>query len=398
MPKTLVKARQAGRYSKVFDLIRRNNGQLSRFDICKLTGYSTTTVTAVVDRLIADGLVVEDESQESRVGRRPSLLNIQCDSVFFAGIECNAMGVNLTVTDASQAIVLQSSTSLDSPQTEEILAAMKALLDQFIQENPEIWEKTPSVTFSIPGKLNTKTGVGIQYRTVPDWHDVDFSAQFAYLGKRLIFLNNVDAMLTGYRTEHNLGPDRSVMFLIIRNSAGVRLFSKGMLCSELGIVCEIGHMKAEGSTRWCACGKKGCFDAELSSTAMVSKLREAHYAGLLDENMLSGDSELTLDTLFRLVEQGEPTAERLLVEAGDFLFQMLNILLAFFRPDIVVLSSFYPESICHFSEMLQTRLAEHLEDDKMPEITCIPPANALASFGATIVGYETAFPNKVTEI
>lgn len=398
MPKTLVKVRQARRYSKVFDLIRCNNGQLSRFDICKLTGYSTTTVTAVVDNLISDGLVAEDESQESRVGRRPSLLAIRCDGIYFVGIECSAAGVSLTVTNAIQAVVFQRDAALDSPGTERILATMKDLLDGFARENPEIWKKSPSVTFSIPGKLDAQKGIGIQYRTVPDWHNVDFRAFFSYLSKQLIFLNNVDAMLTGYRTQQKLGPERSVMFLIIRSSAGVRLFSKGVLCSELGIVCEIGHMKAEGSTRWCACGKKGCFDAEISSTAVVSKLREAYYAGLIGKDSIPDESDISLETFFRLLQEGNPTAVRLFSESVGFLSQMLNTLLAFFWPDIIVLSSFYPEEICHLEASLKQQLSEHLEGNKLPEIACIPPANALGSFGATIAGYETEFPTRVAEI
>lgn len=398
MPKTLVKVRQIGRYSKVFDIIRRNNGQVSRFDICKLTGYSTTTVTSVVDRLIADGFVAEDESQESRVGRRPSLLNVQCSSIYFAGVECSAAGVSLTVTDATQAIVDQRSIALDAQATEEIISAMKQLLDTYIRENKEIWEKIPSVVFSIPGELDAQEGIGIEYRTVPDWHYINFREHFSYLKKRLFFLNNVDAMLTGYRAQNQLEPECSVIFLIIRHSAGVRLFSKGLLCSELGIVCEIGHMKAEGSTRWCACGKKGCFDAELSSTAIVSKFREAYYAGLLDKNLVLQESDLNLETFFLLVQQREPTTVRILKEATAFLSQMLGILLAFFRPDVLVLSSFYPESICCLADSLKTQLAGQLASEELPQIACIPPADMLASFGATIAGYEEFFPTKIGEI
>ena len=51
MDHTLIQLRQTVRRSRVFNLIQQNNEQLSRFDICKLTRYSTTTVTAIVDGL-----------------------------------------------------------------------------------------------------------------------------------------------------------------------------------------------------------------------------------------------------------------------------------------------------------------------------------------------------------
>ena len=395
MDQTLIQQRQARRRSHIFNLIRENNEQVSRFELCKLTRYSATTVISIVDSLIQDGLVVESACKENRVGRRPSLLQINSGSIYFLGIECSASGVNLTVINAMQEQVLHRFQPLDQPQAQDILAAMQKMLDGFAAESPEIWARIPLLVFSIPGKLDESAGLAIQYRTVPDWDRLDLRARFAYLGKKLLFLNNVDAMLAGYRLQYQLPPERSILFVIIRNSAGARLFSHGVPLSRFGVVCEVGHMQAAGSTRRCACGKKGCYDAELSLPAVVSKLREACYAGLLPSAGLD-PANLTIDDFLRLVKAKNPAACDIFAEVTDYMASMLETLFSFFRPDVTVLSTYLNDC----QQQLSDRIGSHLarwDPQFQPNLQFFPPAHALASFGAAAAGYEDFFPSAPPE-
>lgn len=394
MDHTLIQLRQTVRRSRVFNLIQQNNEQLSRFDICKLTRYSTTTVTAIVDGLVEEGLVIEDASKESRVGRRPSLLRVNGGSLYFLGIECSSTGVNLTVINAMRERVIHRTVPLNLLDTKDILDAMRRLLDNFAAEQPDIWEKVPILAFSIPGALQEETGLAIQYRTVPDWNHLDFRALFSYLGKQMLFINNVDAMLTGYRLQQQLPPEQSVMFTILRNSAGVRLFSQGMLLSKAGVVCEAGHMRVPGSTRRCVCGKKGCYDAEISQNAVVNKLREAHSAGLLRREL--PEEGINLQTFLRLVEEGEPVAMDIFSETCEYICRMLETLFSFFRPDVAVLSTYLNDQ----QQLLEQRIWKHLaqwDPEFHPNLVFIPPANELASFGAAVAGYDAVFPVPTSE-
>lgn len=396
MEQSLVQERQASRRSRIFNLIRRHNEQLSRFDICKLTRYSTTTVTAVVDALVSEGLVIEDASKENRVGRRPSLLRVNSDSIYFLGIECSSSGINLTVIDAMQQIVEHEMRPIKAAHSAVILDTMQILLDNFAVSHPEIWQKIPSIVFSIPGELNKETGLALQYRTIPDWNNINFFTRFSYLGKQLLFINNVDAMLTGYQAQQQLGPEQSVMFIIMRNSAGVRLFSKGHLLSQFGILCEVGHMQAIGSCRRCVCGKTGCYDAEISTSAVINKLQAACAAGRIP-SLQSTPSEITMDTFFRLIQTGEPAALDILSEVTRYTAQMLESLLAFFRPDVIVLSTYLCSNETNFEDSLRKCLAQRGISVKS-NLICIPPANELASFGAAIVGYNASFSLQTPEL
>lgn len=390
MDRTLIQIRQERRRNQIFKLIQKNNELLSRFDICRLTGYSTTTVTASVDSLVAEGLVIEDVSKETRVGRRPSLLQINSDSLFFLGIECSASGVNLTVINTMLEEIHHEFRPLRTPLAKDILDTMQILLNNYLTNHPGIWKKIPALVFSIPGKLDENTGLAIQYRTVPDWKNIDLYSRFSYLGKKMYFINNVDAMLTGYQLQHQMDSRQSIMFIIIRNSAGVRLFSQGQFLSHLGIVCEAGHMQATNSTRRCACGKKGCYDAEVSLNAVVNKFRETYYAGLFNDRALD-PGEITIGTFLQLVKEEEPAALDIFSEVARYIAQMLETLFAFFHPDVTILSTYLNEENELLNEKLQNYLMKH-DLESQSNIVYIPPANELASFGAAVTGYDFTFP------
>lgn len=357
---------------------------------------TTTTVTAVVDALVTEGLVIEGASKENRVGRRPSLLRINSSSIYFLGIECSSSGINLTVIDAMQQIVEQETHPIKDAHAAIILDTMQIMLDNFAVSHAEIRQKIPSIVFSIPGELNRETGLALQYRTVPDWNNINFYSRFSYLGKQLIFINNVDAMLTGYQAQCQLGPVQSVMFIIMRNSVGVRLFSKGHLLSQFGLQCEIGHMQAVGSNRPCVCGKTGCYDAEISTSALLRKLQEACASGRI-ASLPCITGEISFDTFFRLVQDSDPAALEILSEITQYTAQMLETLLAFFRPDIVVLSTYLCEAPMGFEDSLRRCLTQRGVPVHSSMI-CIPPANELASFGSAIVGYNAFFSFHASEL
>ncbi|MGN0314340.1 MAG: ROK family protein [Fusicatenibacter sp.] len=398
MSETLIQLRQNSRKNSIFDLIREQNKQLSRYDICKITKYSTTTIKGIVDSLIDEGLISEMESKDTRVGRRPAILSVNEDAIYFAGIECSSAAVNFTVINAAQKIVHHCTLSLSNPMTADVLTAMEEILDNYRHQYPQIWERIPNLVITLPGKIDCEKGIGIRYGNITDWKQVEFRSILSKFGKEMFFTSNVDSMLNGYRKENHISPEKSIMFIIIRNSVGVRLYSNGTLLSKFGVLSEVAHMKASGSSRRCSCGKKGCYDTEISARAIQNKLQEACNAHLFRPQVFhTGLISDDLKTFLALVSSGEPVAYDIFLEVMDYIVELLETLFAFFHPDLVIISSFLCENSRLFAEQLQKRL-EKQEIGDLPSFDYILPANELASFGAAITGYENYFCVNSVEI
>ena len=398
MSENLIQIRQNQRRNTIFNLIQKQNRQLSRFDICKITKYSTTTVKGLVDDLISDGLISEVERMDNRVGRRPSFLAVEDDALYFAGMECSSAAVNFTVINAAQQVIHHQTMHLSDPLTQDILNAMQQILTDYSEKEPVIWEKIPTISFAIPGKLDCENGIGIQYGNIYDWKHIDFKKLFSVFGKSLCFFSNVDSMLNGYRQKNNLPADQSILFIVNRNSVGARLYANGTLLSQYGVVSEVGHMRAKDSSRRCSCGRKGCYDTEITVRAINNKLMEACSAHLIDPLLFSGGHpKKNIDTFLRIAATDEQVASDILSEVLDYTAELIDTMLSFFKPDVIVFSSFLCADERLVETQLEQRLSSHHADD-MPVFHYILPANEMASFGAAISAYNDFFPVTQPEI
>lgn len=392
MKKSLVEKRQTARKKAIFTLVRGNNNQLSRNDICKLTKFSMTTVSSLVDEWIQEGFLLETESSENRVGRKPTLLAINPGCIYFAGLECSSWGVNFTIIDASQQVYFHDAIHFQRPAVADVLEAMDFIVKRFIQQYPDIWEKVPSLTVSLPGKIDAALGVGISYASVPDWKNVDIRSHFQYLKKDLYFINNADGMLLGYCTKKGIDDNQSVLFMLIRNGTGVRLYSHGRLLSQYNVLCEVGHLRASGSNRLCYCGKRGCFDSEITITAIQNKIQEAlsvnRLPGYLKREKTVSD-QADIPVLLELVSKGDAGACEIFDGVVRYIGELLCSVMLMFQADTVVLCT----ELCREKERLRQMIEPALfaDEEKKADMDYVLPLDEFSSLGSAIVGYQRYF-------
>src|SRR6185295_19157287 len=73
--------------SLLLNIIRQDLGT-SRADIVRITGFSPSSVTFIVNRMIRDGLLSETLSEgQVKVGRRPVTLRLQPRALMAVGVE-----------------------------------------------------------------------------------------------------------------------------------------------------------------------------------------------------------------------------------------------------------------------------------------------------------------------
>ena len=393
--KSLVEKRQTYREKLVFTVVRENNNLLSRNDICKITNYSMTTVASIVDKWIEKGFLAERSSDDARVGRRPVLLSVEPDSVYFAGIECNAAGVNFTVINALHEVVHSQAQPLSKALTVNILNAMDKVIQDFRKSNPDMWEKIPSLTIAFPGVVDTKNGISISYLNVSDWHMVDMKAHFQHLGKDLVFLHNIDSMLLGYCAKNPEVRSSSVMFMLIRNGTSVRLYYKGVLLSDYGLLCEFGHVRANGTNRLCYCGRHGCYDSEISTAAILSKINEALSVNKLSEILRKAKGKadaVTIPMFIELVEEGDADAISIFTGVAQYAAELLAQAFFLFMPENVVICSELCRAKAFLSGIIDSHLGKvHGESAKKCKFNYIVPENDYSSLGGAIAGYDRYF-------
>ena len=90
--------------SIVINLIRKS-GRISRSDVSKITKMSLSTITYIVDELMAIGLVREVGVATSTGGRRPVLLEFNADYGYTVGVKIEEKRILFALTNLNADIL-----------------------------------------------------------------------------------------------------------------------------------------------------------------------------------------------------------------------------------------------------------------------------------------------------
>ena len=198
-------------------------------------------------------------------------------------------------------------------------------------------------------------------------------------------------MLIGYRFINHIPEENSIVFIMIRNGIGVRFFTNHTLLSKYGIVCEFGHTKAENSSRICACGKKGCYNSEITTLAIVNKLKE--YISVYDQDLarrfqdLSNEHEF-ISEFFTMVREENHYALEIFDECTRQTANLISQVLLICNVDTMVLST----ELCHVMPRFQQQLGLNLSQNKVtlpPQVDYLFPQNNFGAIGAALSGYQS---------
>jgi predicted NBD/HSP70 family sugar kinase len=375
-------------------MIKKNNGLYSRNDLSRISQYSMTAVAIVINELLEEGIVTETESLDKRVGRKPVILSINAEAMYFLGVECNSYHVRLVVTDLMNNYIYEETRYVTSQTTSHVMELMIELIDNLKQSNPRIWAKIKCMSIGVPGTLDREKGIGVLYLSIRDWKNVNiYEILSSRYDKPLYFLNNIDGMMEGYQATHTSENQSSIMFLLIRNGAGMRIYSNGRFLSDYGVICEFGHMPARNSTRLCTCGKRGCYDSEITLPAIKNKIAEAMHANRfteLEAKCRDNGGVPSIEMLMDEIRLGNKSACEILDNVSQYIGEMLAEALLIFSPEKIILST----DFCSLGAVFENQVIETITRNSMtscPPVHFMESSGHLCAFGAAVHGYNMVF-------
>lgn len=308
---------------------------LSRAVLSRELGLSRSTISAIVEGLLASGLVVESHMAASTGGRRGIVLRFDEDHRHVLGLDIGASHITAVRTDLRGHMGDRATRQHDvQGDPEGSLALIAELVDAVtVEDGPPLI----GIGAGVPCPVDSGSPHQLSPRILPAWKGVRL-ADWLYerYGVR-VFLDN-DANM-GALAEGWWGAGRSTAhFAYIKVGTGVGagyLIDRGTYRGSTGIAGEIGHTTVNVDGRPCRCGLRGCLEAEVGSRALVDKARLALAAG--ESSSLADAAGLDLVTLIAHAERGDRLADRLIVEAGEHLGVAVANLLNMLNPGRVVL-------------------------------------------------------------
>ncbi|NNK61626.1 MAG: ROK family protein, partial [Gemmatimonadetes bacterium] len=207
----------------------------------------------------------------------------------------------------------------------------------------ELGENAPlgGVCVGAPGAVDSDTGI-VHHAPNLGWFDYPLAEVLSALAKLPVVVEN--DVTIGAIGEHEWGAGRGtrdMVALFVGTGVGGALIVNGApLRGFRGAAGEIGHLVAVPGGRVCPCGRRGCFEAYTSRTAMRAileeRMAEGRRSAVRKIMKKKGKTRMSSSVIEAALDRGDPLMTEVLAEAQSHLATLVANVVNTIDPEMVV--------------------------------------------------------------
>lgn len=322
----------------------QTSAPLSRTGVASLTGLNKTTVSSLVEELIARGLVREIGLDMPSGGRPATLLELNSTAGVIVGVELGVDFIAAVLGTLTGQILWRRLQEADQRAGQEAMIAQTLrLVDEAIAAPERAGARLLGVGLATPGTVNVRDGLLI-FSPNLQWRNVPFGQIFhQHTGLPVLVDNDANAAAMG---EHLFGVGRQVDdFILIFAGVGIGggLFLRGELYrGASGYAGEIGHTNfmVEPYRPPCRCGNRGCWETFANQYALTERMRARLEVGrysLVSRLMTEQHAPLSISLIVEAADAGDAEALEALTETGYLMGLGVANLVNIFNPELIIL-------------------------------------------------------------
>lgn len=257
-------------------------------------------------------------------------------------------------------------------------------------------EQVCGVAVGTPGPLDIGRGFVYQAPNL-GWKDVPLKKLLEEeLGLSVHLENDANAAALGANRFGAGAGSKDMIYITVSTGIGGGLILNGNIYHGTGDGAgEIGHMTIDPSGPRCSCGKRGCWEAIASGTALIRKAAEALESGedsVLREWLNEG-RELDGALIAAAARQEDRLALNLYHQEGFYLGIGLANLINLLNPEVIVMGGGVTNAWELFAESMQDALQEYTLAAPLSqvEIKRSVLGSRVGLLGALAVAWDRAF-------
>lgn len=285
----------------IFNQIRTRQ-PISRADLARVSGLQRSTVSLIVEELLAERWIAEGSMGRLPRGRRPTFLNVNSQRGVLA-LDIHPSQTTLAVADLGGKIIAQNLIPLpEDPQ--KVIAAIVSAIEQIIAANKD--RSFDGIGISLPGRLDLNPARSAPGKSRPSkpifapnvrWPIAHITSRVEHATGLPVVADNVANACA--LSEVWFGDSDGMHDLVVVNVSeglGTGIFANGrILRGEGGSAGEFGHVQMDPNGLACGCGSRGCWETLAANPAGMR-----YYAELADR------PSPPFEDLLKLVEAGDP--------------------------------------------------------------------------------------------
>jgi predicted NBD/HSP70 family sugar kinase/DNA-binding CsgD family transcriptional regulator len=329
---------------KILQLIHSGMNN-SRLELAKQAELSPSSITAIVNRLIRKGLVVESEPAPSQLGRRPVPLQIRNDAGYLVGVDLGSFFRRIVITDVNGEIVYRSKAQTEMwAGRERVLERTFLAVHQAIRESNIPSKALKGIGVAHSGVIDSESGVVLSYPRpgqMAGWKNVPLRAIFQDEFGLPCLLE--DGVRTATIAEKCFGAGRDLdnfIYIDAGMGIGAGIFLDGKLYRGAGGKAgEFGHITVNENGSLCSCGNYGCLETVSSCAAIIQEVRMAIENGIDSKiRELAGVDldKISIELIAQAAREDDSLAFRVLQKSSSYIGIALANLVNLMNPKVMI--------------------------------------------------------------
>ena len=310
--------------------------------------------------------------------------------MYYIGIDLGGTNIAVGIVDESFKIVKKGSTpTLVNRDPELIIADMGKLCLELLAETGIGLEEVVCAGIAAPGSVNPRTGIIEYANNLPFLRFPIADTLRKYLPVRKVYLeNDANAAALGEAVGGAAKGKHLSVMITLGTGVGGGVIIDGKIYSGFNYAgAELGHTVIEYNGRQCSCGRKGCFEAYASATALVSMTKEklAACKDTLMWEMCGNDiNKADARIAFAAMKKGDRAGKEVVDMYISYLACGITNMINIFQPEVLLIGG----GVCNEKDYLLKPLTEIVNADQYTRNQAVKTEIKIAALGndAGIVG------------
>ncbi|ATP41106.1 sugar kinase [Solibacillus sp. R5-41] len=326
----------------VLDAIRQM-APVSRIQLSKYTKMSPTTITRIVQELELEGFLYEGQTEETLIGRRPTLIHLRGDALFTIGIEIDSFVIKIGIVDFIGELIDFTEVKCNvKNRYEDALDIIQHCVNELLEANAISKEKLQGIGIGIPGVINHDEGIVLSSEQLL-WKNCKIASDLKERFDCDIVVDNELKMQILAEIGDVYAPTFTNCILVgIGTGIGASILLDGELYRGThNRAGEISHITVnlDGEGEQCHCGKRGCLSLYISERSLLKRAPEN----------IDSIEQLAMSMISK-----EQWALKIQQDVAKYLAAAINNLACLYEPEAIIVSG---EMVEH-NELFQQELRD----------------------------------------
>jgi len=274
------------------------------------------------------------------------------------GIDLGGTNIVAGVVDENYRILATATCKTASPRpAAEIAADMARMARQAVGQAGLTMDDVAAIGVGSPGVCNSRTGMveraeNLGFLFVPLTEMLE-----EQLHKPIHLENDANAAAYGELLAGAAKGRNSCVCVTLGTGVGGGVITDGRILSGFNFAgAELGHVVIVADGEPCTCGRKGCFEAYASATALIRQTRRAMelHPDSAMWSLSDGGKNVSGRTAFDGMEAGDPIAKEVVDSYIRYLACGITNMVNIFQPEVLCIGG----GICNQGETLLAPLRE----------------------------------------